>query len=117
MTRLVAGRRAGRAIGERNRVSGGHHQRLTVQARKADVQDVRLAAGRIAVDLMFDRLQVVQQLLAGLERGGSTSLPFQAGQPRGLAQTDGQRDRDRAGPQATRTVEKREVKRNCVEVI
>ena len=53
MAWFVAGGRAGRTVGDCDGVAECHHQGFAVQAGEADVQDVRLTASRIAVDLML----------------------------------------------------------------
>ena len=64
MAGFVAAAGAGGAIAEGELVSQRQHQGFAFDAGEADIQDVRQAAGQIAVDPMLDRFQVGEQLLA-----------------------------------------------------
>lgn len=71
---------AGRSVADGKICSERQHQRFAVDSWKVDIQDVRQAASLIAVDVMLDGLQVVEELFPDLQRGRSAGRPFEAGQ-------------------------------------
>ena len=70
MAWVMAGSGTGRSITHRNLSSNCQHQGFAVNLWKADIQDMRQASPPIAIDVMFNSLQVVEQLLADLQGGG-----------------------------------------------